>query len=79
MLKQYPSGVPQHADLAVALQHIRDSLAHINEQKRDAENAAHLRALEKHLNYRSKKEVPKNIIICLIQTLILVLMTAITC
>lgn len=57
LLKQCKPNTIQHADLTSALQHLRDSLAHINEQKRDAENAAHLQALLQHFSYRSKKDV----------------------
>jgi len=57
LLKQCKPKTSLHADLSLALQHLRDCLSHINEQKRDAENAAQLEVRLKHFVYRSKKDV----------------------
>lgn len=56
LLKQCKPKTSLHADLSLALQHLRDCLSHINEQKRDAENAAQLEVRLKHFVYRSKKD-----------------------
>lgn len=56
LTKQYNPKTTQYQDLMLALQHLRDCLSHINEQKRDADNEAQAQALLQRFVYRSKKD-----------------------